>query len=304
MNIKPGYIGGPLELDLSLLGNSPRNEFDDVLRQQGDCSLHTSGRGALSSLLRKFDPQQCQIITPDYFCFDSMGPVIEASRIPWRTYIVQPDLKISTKEILKQLTAPINLVVIINYFGMTDTSRLIARLRQQVPNAIIILDNVQAYYEITHASEYAVQPDYTLYSLRKFFPVPDGAMLFAEAANTQPEPVRNAGEPSPNVIPALLASILRHSVVCGDTSASVTSQVVREYMQLYKYASDALQDSSRSIATLSRLIMNQLPLAQYQQRRRDNYRVLYDLLANFPNLEPLTSALGEDDYTPLVLPVW
>lgn len=64
-------------------------------------------------------------------------------------------------------------IILINYFGLLDLNETIEAIRKQVPEPIIMLDDVQNYYGFETESDY----DYAFTSLRKWFPVPDGGIL-------------------------------------------------------------------------------------------------------------------------------
>lgn len=63
------------------------------------------------------------------------------------------------------------IVLLVNYFGMSDLKKTLALIRSESEDAVIIMDNVQDYYGMDHVGDY----DYMFTSYRKWFPVPDGA---------------------------------------------------------------------------------------------------------------------------------
>ena len=65
-----------------------------------------------------------------------------------------------------------DVIVLINYFGMTKLDDDINQIKELVPELLIIEDDVQAYYEINNSIA-----DYSFTSLRKWFPYPDGAEI-------------------------------------------------------------------------------------------------------------------------------
>lgn len=62
---------------------------------------------------------------------------------------------------------------LINYFGITNLNPLIIELRDEIPGICIILDNVQALFEMKKPQKV----NYSFTSLRKWLPVPDGAIV-------------------------------------------------------------------------------------------------------------------------------
>lgn len=64
-------------------------------------------------------------------------------------------------------------ILIINYFGCIDTCNVIKKIKGILPNAIVILDNVQSPFDILSPTE----ADYCFTSFRKAYPVTDGAYV-------------------------------------------------------------------------------------------------------------------------------
>lgn len=154
-------IGGEFAID-------PNAKFDGKAEQT---IAYSSGRAALYQILlacEKKIGQKGTIALPDYLCSSITQTVIDKG---WNYifYHINPELYPECYE------QDCDAVLLINYFGMLNPEKVISKIRERFPNRLIILDNVQAYYEM----QKDIGADYRFCSYRKWFPVPDGADIIS-----------------------------------------------------------------------------------------------------------------------------
>ncbi|MCR4740303.1 MAG: hypothetical protein K5886_08610 [Lachnospiraceae bacterium] len=135
-----------------------------------DISLFSCGRSALYAALKDINGT---VILPDYLC-ESIIDAVKKAGAGYIFYHVDASMKPVNESILEAYDrCPFNAVLLINYFGLRDNGDTIAFIREKLPEIKIITDCVQDQYGYAGLKDY----DYAFNSLRKWFPVPDGAYL-------------------------------------------------------------------------------------------------------------------------------
>ena len=142
--------------------------------QMPDVYAYSSGRAALYQILRylKQEKRVKRILLPDYLCSSVLVPV-KALALDYCFYPIGADLKLE-QEAFRSSYKNDDAVLAINYFGLLDLTEQIAYIRELDEKAIIIEDDVQAYYEFKKALG---DVDFKFTSLRKTFAVPDGGLV-------------------------------------------------------------------------------------------------------------------------------
>ncbi len=136
--------------------------------------LFSSGRAALYAALRA-EKNSLQVVLPDYLCSSVIDAVNDAG-LPICFYHIQDNLYPDMDSLMVYASKDARVksaIILINYFGLLDLDETIEAIRKEVPESIIILDDVQNYYGFGTETDY----DYAFTSLRKWFPIPDGGIL-------------------------------------------------------------------------------------------------------------------------------
>ena len=152
----------------------------DVLNAEGrhsatpDVYTYSSGRAALYQILSylKQDKGITRVLLPDYLCSSVLVPV-KAIGLEFAFYQIDECLKLEPDNFL-ELYGERAAVLLINYFGLKNLERQIKTIRSIDERAIIIEDDVQAYYEFLKPLG---DVDFKFTSLRKTFAIPDGGLV-------------------------------------------------------------------------------------------------------------------------------
>ena len=142
-----------------------------------DCYAYASGRAALYQILKYLKEQKLitHVLLPDYLCSTILVPIhklgLSYSFFPLNEKL---ELEIDT---FGQAYRKDAAVLLINYFGLQDLTSQINYIRSVDEKAIIIEDDVQAYYEFKKPLG---DVDFKFTSLRKTFAVPDGGLVKAK----------------------------------------------------------------------------------------------------------------------------
>ena len=139
-----------------------------------DVYTYSSGRAALYQILKylKAELGISRILLPDYLCSSVLVPV-NMLGLDYQFYPIDKVLELEPvkfQALYKTGTA----VLLINYFGLKDLSAQVNYIRSVDEHAIIIEDDVQAYYEFKKELNGV---DFKFTSLRKTFAVPDGGLV-------------------------------------------------------------------------------------------------------------------------------
>ncbi len=162
-------IGGefPIAVTDILNAGGRRKEEPDVFK-------YASGRAALYQILKylKSENNVCRVLLPDYLCSSILVPV-KALELEYGFYPINEALELDEQS-FTALYHKGTSVLVINYFGLKDLTNQISFIRNLDNKAIIIEDDVQAYYEFKKPLG---DVDFKFSSLRKTFAVPDGGLV-------------------------------------------------------------------------------------------------------------------------------
>lgn len=152
----------------------------DVLNAEGrhsanpDVYTYSSGRAALYQILNYLKQEKGvrRVLLPDYLCSSVLIPV-KAVGLEFAFYTIDDSLELE-QENLSKIYENNTVVLLINYYGLKNLDKQIKTIRAIDENAIIIEDDVQAYYEFLKPLG---EVDFKFTSLRKTFAIPDGGLV-------------------------------------------------------------------------------------------------------------------------------
>lgn len=178
-NINNKIIGGEFALSHDLIMLSGYNNEAEEKKKNG--VFFSSGRCALYSIFKDIEhsdgTHSREILIPDYLCESIIKTIIDAE---WNYafYHIGNDfhMDFNSKNMIELSKKAI---LLIDYFGMTDLSDDINRIRSQCDDVVIIVDCVQAYYSL---DKYDVEYRFT--SFRKWFPCADGALVLKKKSDS------------------------------------------------------------------------------------------------------------------------
>ncbi len=273
-------IGGEFPITITDLLRAPS------LSRVNDGTYHyASGRAALYQILKYLKEEKgiTSILLPDYLCDTMLVPInklgIEYTFFPLNIKLEMEQDKF--KELYRKDVA----VLLINYFGLQGMSEQIATIRNIDADAIIIEDDVQAYYEFKKPLG---DVDFKYTSLRKTFAIPDGGLVKTE----HPLPVID----KPNSFGQYkAAAALMKAMREGNFDDSV-------YLDISKIGGSKIDDElDSSMSLVSERLYACLDEEAVKVRRQNNAKYLTEKLSekSIATLLPVS-----EDKVPLFLPVW
>ena len=247
---------------------------------------YASGRAALFQILR-----YCHhslgirtICIPEYVC-DSVVDAARQSALDVKTYPVTDAMRMD-RDVLHNMDAKNAAILIVNYFGLTDTESQKRYIRTIYPDAIIIEDDVQAYY----AYQKPLGTEHFKFtSLRKWFAVPDGGLV-----NTKyPMPID-----------------AKENTFAATKLAGATLKRIREYLNRDEVYLEMLQRGEELIdanldsgmSNIAQRLMATIDTEHIAQQRLRNARVVQEGLKRIPQVKDLMEC--REEAVPLFIPIY
>jgi hypothetical protein len=248
------------------------------------------------------------LLAPAYHCRTMLDPALRWGAAV-QLYPIQADLSPDLDALAALLTAPaqpVKAVLATHYFGFPQALQALSELCARA-NVTLIEDCSHAMFgNVGRTGRYAVASPY------KFFPSPDGGMLWANGGARLPDAAGNAPGPLNEVkavwhalqrrgsAPLEPQAIPRETQAARMDGASVGRQVSTHHtMTSQQY--DSTEEYSSGLAW-SRWIMRHTNSRRLVLLRRRNYRRWATAVAGLPHGRALFPALG-DNAAPYMFPL-
>lgn len=173
--VEDKVIGGEFEIDVQHHHQKRDSVPEGVV-------TYASGRCALFNILAYLKEKRGikSVLFPDYLC-ESVYQMAEKNQMGVEFYELNEHLNPDFKDIENKYDST-KAILLINYFGLKDCKTMVEQLRGIHQDMVILLDNVQAPYEMLNE----IDADYSFSSFRKAFPVADGSWVISKK-NTLPQ---------------------------------------------------------------------------------------------------------------------
>lgn len=246
--------------------------------------IYSSGRAALYNILIYLIEEGVRnhIYLPDYIC-DSVYNTCQKAGFQFSFYSVNDDLTTNINRI-KTLNNG-DVILFVNYFGIVDNQQVIAQLKRKIPNIIVILDNVQAAYKMKGDTE----ADFSFASLRKSFPLPDGAVVATERKGLRQYDQR-AKFPEYKIAASILKNYRKHGYYNDDI-----------YLELYRKGEDLVtNDIGKAPSKFTIENWPKIDINRMAYLRKKNTKVILEGLTDL-GISPICQVHKDD--IPLFLPI-
>lgn len=170
------YIGGKrIIYDIS----KHENQSSNLLKINSKYFVHSCARNSISEIISHYNKQQkLNFYQPQFIC-DSVINVFQnncpTNVIEYTSFNELKKKLIRKKNVLK-------IVLIVDYFGLTNIKQTLKSIKDK--NVIIIADLCHCFPTIKYLKTIIEISDFTLISLRKFLPVPNGSITFSNNINS------------------------------------------------------------------------------------------------------------------------
>ncbi|MBR0410338.1 MAG: hypothetical protein IJI25_04935 [Eubacterium sp.] len=243
-----------------------------------------SGRDALKAIAREYEP--CVALLPALAC-DSMVHPFESYGHKIQYYRLNEDYSINLESL--KIGEEKTLFLYADYFGKPAIQdEELEKLRTR-GNIIFIEDRT---HNLVWERRYSFKSDYIMASLRKWFPVPDGGLLWGEI--TKP-----LGNDTTFSMTRLKAQCMRHEfLVCGEES------IKTEYRKIFSTVSDLMdEDGPSAMSAYAYALARDTDWDEVRKARQQNAEALISILSTSPYVSFIQNQSGKSDlYVSFIVP--
>lgn len=250
-------------------------------------------REALSAIARSLNKKQGKVLIPAYTCQTVITPFQE---LGWecRYYGITEDLRID-EESLKSLFAEVHpdVVVVHPYYGRDlNEDELAALYVLKDSRCVFIADLTQCLFSKQRDEVF----DYYVGSMRKWFPIPDGAFAFSSRHQ-----LREDDKCSENVkfVTAEIDAMFLRGIYyeSGDVRLKEISRRVNS--QAVDMVSSAV--CPHLMSHYSRAVFSHIDISKIQDQRKDNYSYLFECLRDCGKYRLFSETTTAPLYFPMVV---
>lgn len=277
-------LGSDFELNLSEL--SIKNDSIYQYLQKYDTIFFDSGRTAsriLNSVLRIGT-----VLLPDYIC-ESVIQVYR-NRFQIKYYHINRDFSIDVHDFVNKVDDSVTVVYLMHYFGMIQANHVLDTiiLEKKRYGFLIIEDTTHSIF-----TKRKTIGDYCVCSLRKWFPITDGGVLYSDEKLknicVRDIPVKNPSE-------RLTAMLLKRLYIDGKLDCN---ELYREIFTKEEQELDQ-QDRMYQISDISRSLLKYFSVSSLISKRKNNFDILYETLRN----QKIRMIVRSKEVVPLVCPIY
>jgi hypothetical protein len=272
-------IGGEFQIAVTDILNAENRHLEGP-----EVYAYSSGRAALYQILKYLKQEKgvVSVLLPDYLCNSILVPVQKLG-LEHSFYPIDEHLELQ-KNSFAELYKKGSAVLLINYFGLQELGTQINAIRGIDKNAIIIEDDVQAYYEFKKPLG---EVDFKFTSLRKTFAVPDGGLVKTKHNLKKVE--------SPNMFGQYkAAAALLKSMREGNFNDNI-------YLEMFEKGESLIDDELEcGMSLIAEKLYSYVDEERVKVRRLNNATYLLERL-NELGLKPLLPLT--EDHVPLFVPV-
>lgn len=272
-------IGGEFQIAVTDILNAENRHLESP-----DVYSYSSGRAALYQILKYLKQEKgvTSVFLPDYLCSSILVP-IQKLGLEYSFYPIDEQLELEEKRFV-ELYRKNAAVLLINYYGLQDLCGQIKAIRSIDEKAIIIEDDVQAYYEFKKPLD---EVDFKFTSLRKTFAVPDGGLVKTKHNLPKVE--------SPNMFGQYkAAAALLKSMREGNFNDNI-------YLEMFEKGESLIDDELEcGMSLIAEKLYSYVDEERVKVRRLNNAAYLIERL-NQLGIKPLLPLI--DKHVPLFIPI-
>ena len=250
-------IGGNFHEYENLLYNVANDNVFEYLRDFSTIYFD-SGRSALRSLLKNLEYKT--VLFPAYIC-ESVRECFDTD-CNSLYYDIDSDLKINWVDLIEKINGSVDIVYLHyfnGYIGKEYDFLSLLELKKKY-NFIIIEDTTHSFFSRPHTVG-----DYCICSLRKWFPISDGGVLYSKSQLTPEQLVENDW-----------SSICREAMIQKKDYLKGIINDKQEFLKAFYLTESKLDEQkiSYSISDASYSVLKRVSCNELIQRRLDNYNFL------------------------------
>ncbi len=252
------------------------------------CVWFATGRDAFLILWDHENRESAKsVFVPDYFCPEILSYWIK-NKVNVRPYLDNPLMPHPDWGTID--CGPGDIVLAVNFFGVRDGKPWI-KWKQQNDKVILVEDHTHDPF-----SEWAVnsRSDYAFASIRKIFPVPDGALLWSPQKRRLPAPTLIDDWLASSY--KLAAMVIKKDFLNGESRDSELKEIYRDFQT----KGEELYGKSPyiSLSPWSRSLIDKGYSEEWRKTREGNVRHFWRLIKNKPSCIETHFATWPEDCCP------
>lgn len=278
-------IGSNFELDFLDLKYTKDNIFNYLRRF--NAIYVDSGRSACKVLNEILDLKTGVILLPSYICSSVIDVYKDMSIV---FYKVDQNFSVNIQDLERKITSEVKAIYLMHYFGTIQNNECIDFLKRKKNeyNFIIIEDTTHCL--LTNPNTIG---DYCVCSLRKWFPIPDGGVLYSRY-EIEKNFLQGIDKKLPSIV--LDAMILKKWYIKENIqSNSIYREIFNEFEENLNKQKYIFQ-----LSDISRSILECISVLDVTEKRKRNYLELKNNLHD----SKLRNIFHSTDFVPLVYPIY
>ena len=235
-----------------------------------------SGRDALKAIAREYEP--CTALLPALACDSMVFPFVQyGHKVEY--YKLKSDYTINLDSV--DFKDERILFLYMDYFGRRAISDKDLNTLKAKGNVTLIEDRT---HNLIWDRTSGISPDYTIASLRKWLPIPDGGLLWGNISKTLTADTTFSKM-------RLKAQCMRHDYLsCGD------EKIKTEYRKIFSTVSDLMEhDGPSAMSAYSYELAKQTDWNDIRHTRRTNARTLTSILQSSPYVTLIQNETDQSD---------
>lgn len=269
-------LGSNFGMDLSQI----KYQEENVQRYLADENVlfYDSGRSAIKALISII--RKGKILLPSYLC-KSVVSCFQDFRIDY--YLVNEQFEINIESLESKLDKTVTAVYIMHYFGVLQKAEVLCciKQRQEEFHYIIIEDTTHSFL-----TKKCTIGDYQVCSLRKWFAIPDGGILYSRKPFM---PDNNCRQCNPNSAKILEAMLLKQMYIENKANTNTL------YRRIFAQQEENLdrQESVYALSEISSVILECTNLNTVIRQRKRNWNYISKNLRT-PYVLPVYRRISDD----------
>lgn len=277
-------LGSNFELDISSLHNVEDNIFEYL---KPYFTFYTdSGRSAIRVLKKVIKPGV--VLLPCYICDSIIQSFGETFSVVF--YKIDEDFSVDREDFERKLKDEVSVVYIMHYFGQLQDKGFLEYIKESKSQYgfTVIEDTTHSIF-----TKSKTIGDYCICSLRKWFPIMDGGVLYSDEE---------------------LPGILMEGVLPKNPSIKLEAMILKKlyiegkldnnglYRRIFEEEEDKLifQQTVFQISLLSKCLLKYFSVGELIRRRKENYRELQKEISKLG----VELVLRGNEFVPLSCPIY
>ncbi len=268
--------------------------FKELGIDSNNSILLDSGRSCIKYLLESIlDRKVNKVLLPSFLC-NSIVNAIASTGIDIEFYNVNSDLIIDIEDMNSKLKTNNDIIYFINYFGFYQPNYVYEYLMKLKYTNLIIEDCTHTLFSRNCEYNDRYIGHFQIASIRKWFGIPDGAVLFSKSININiNENIIKSGN-NDFAIKKFVGQLLKGNYI---KEGNCNKQ---DFMNIIKDA--LLTNEINSISDVAKIILLGKDYENLKIKRKLNYNYLYKELSNKEFIKPIFNYIDEAN-CPLGFPI-